>query len=75
MQRGVHDTHVVEADHQINVVDRRAGFARDERRITVEGDAGGGNRAFGLRRRHHGVDVAGERGLDRAAGAASEARP
>ena len=60
------DAHVVEADHQIDVVDRRAGLARDEGRIAVEGDAGGRDRAFGLRRRHHGVDLAGKRGLDRA---------
>ena len=69
MQRGVDDAHVVEADHQIDVVDRRAGFARDERGIAVEGDAGGRDRAFGLRRRHHRLHLAGERGFDRAAGA------
>jgi hypothetical protein len=70
MQRGMRDAHVVEADHQIDVVDRRSRFTRHERGIAVEGDAGSLDRAFGLRRRHHGLDVAGERSLDRAAGAA-----
>ena len=65
MQCRVYDAGLVETDHQINIVGRRAGFARDERWIAVKCDACGGNGAFGLRRGHDRFDVAGKRRLNR----------
>jgi len=40
---------------------------RDERRIAVEGDAGGVNRGLAVRRRHHRGVLAGKRAFDRGA--------
>jgi hypothetical protein len=64
MQGRMHNARLVKADHQVDIVYRRAGFTRDERRIAVEGNVRCGYRAFGLRRSDDSFDVAGERGLD-----------
>src|SRR5262249_238895 len=68
VQRRVHDLHVVEAQHQVNVVLVGAGGARDEGGIAVERDAGERDRRLVLRRCHDRVHLARERELDRRAG-------
>jgi hypothetical protein len=68
MQGAVNDALIAEAQHQKNIVLVQSGLARNERRITVEVDAGGGNRSLILRRGNDRVDLAGERGTNGATG-------
>ena len=69
MQRAMDDARVAEAQHEKHVVVVHAGLARHEGRVAVERDAGGRDRGLVVRRRHHGVDLAGARRRDRARGA------
>src|SRR6266849_3231965 len=69
VQCGVGDAHfgpvTVEAEHEKHVLGWNAGAARDEGRIAVELDSRELDRAFGLWRSDHCVDLACERGVDR----------
>jgi len=75
VQRRVHDLHVGEAQHQVNVVLVGAGRARDEGGIAVERDAGERDRCLVLRRCHDRVHLARERELDRGAGEGERGAP
>ena len=64
VQGAVGDPRVAEAQHHVDAVLVGAGLPRDERRMAVERDAGLRDRGLVLRRRHHGIDLARDRGLD-----------
>ena len=71
MQRDVRDAHLAarmrKAQHEDRVLRRDARGARDERRIAVELDPGGVDRALAVRRRDHRGVFAGQGALDRGA--------
>ena len=75
VQRGMDDLRVAEAQHQVDVVLGRSGLPRHEGRMAVELDACERDGGLVLRRRDHGIDLAGERGLDGAAGKSERGAP
>ena len=62
------DLHVIEAQHQVDVVLVGAGLARDEGRIAVERDSGERDRGFVLRGGNNCVHFVCKGGFDRCAG-------
>ena len=71
VQRDVRDAQLApgvrEAEHQHALLRRQAAAARDKGGIAVEGEPGGMDGRFGMRRADHRVVVAGERPVDRRA--------